>query len=90
LVLYLKKCDDAFLSFSNSRSIIILLITATNTAWKVSASPYFKLRVIFHCLELGDFKSHIMMELTSIFELLLRTVISKVEHVASCSNVMHS
>ena len=41
----------------------------------MSVIPYFKLRVIFHYLELGDFKPHIVMELATIFELVLRTVI---------------
>jgi hypothetical protein len=62
LVLYLKIHDATFLIFSNSWSIIVLLITATDAAWKVSVFPYFKLRVIFHFLKLGDFKSHIMIE----------------------------
>jgi hypothetical protein len=75
LVLFLKIRDDAFLIFSNSWSLIILLITATNAAWNMLVIPYFKLRVIFHYLESGDFKFYIMMELATIFELVLRTVI---------------
>jgi len=49
LVLYLKIRNAACLIFCNSWSIVILLITATNAAWKVSVSPCFKLEVIFHC-----------------------------------------